>query len=579
MSAVSFDRGPIRIRLAFLVIALVSAFLAMRLFYWQILQWDKLSALARRQQTTDATIPARRGDIRTRDGLTLATDIFLFTISASPQGIPDPAGFAKTLAPALKQTPEAIIGKISVKSGSVILARDAPLEIGTAVQDLKSRMIVEHPELGFASLLIEVKPSRQYPARSLAAQIVGYVNAERNPAYGVEQFMDGELGGVDGVYHGAANALHNDWIPFDLPDSEAPINGTDIVLTIDSGIQQIVETELAKGVKDSRATGGCLIVLNPKTGEVLGMAVYPTADLNAYYDPANTGRYSNAAVSAQYEPGSVFKIVTLAAALDAGTVTTATTFDDNGTFEFGGITVHNHDNLAPGRVTLTDVMRQSLNVEASKISVGLGVERFYEYVRKFGFGALTGIELAAEAGGDVKSVGDGRWRDADLAANAYGQGIAVTPIQMALSIAAVANQGKLMRPHVIREVRYASGKTVRTEPQPVRQVIRPETAQTVTRILADAILGESGNKAAVAGFRVAGKTGTAQIPIFGTFDPRWTIASFAGYLPADDPQFVILVKLDRPQTSEWGSQVASPVFASVAKQLVTVAGLRPDGAR
>jgi cell division protein FtsI/penicillin-binding protein 2 len=577
MSVQASRRASWRVHFAFLVLCVIAVFLAMRLFYWQILQWEKLSALAKRQQTTDASIPARRGDIRTRDGLTLATDVFLFTISTSPKGIPDPMAFARIFAPVLKQTPEAIVAKLKVDSGSVVLARDAPLEVGTAVQDLKNRLLLTQPELGLVSLQIQKRAARQYPAKSLAAQVVGYVNAERRPASGIELFKDGDLRGIDGLYHGAASALRNDWIPFDLPSTEPAVNGADIVLTIDSGIQRIAETELARGVRDSRATGGSLLVLDPKTGDILAMAVYPTADLNLYYDPANISRYTNSTISAQYEPGSVFKIVTLAAALDAGTITPSTTFDDDGSFPFGGITVRNHDNLAPGRVTLTDVMRQSLNVEAAKISVGLGVERFYQYVSKFGFGSRTRVELAAEAEGDVKSAGDGRWRDADLAVNAYGQGIAVTPLQMAAAVAAVANQGRLMRPHVIREIRYPNGQVAKTEPQPVRQAVRPETAQTTTRILMDSILGESDNKAAVPGFRIAGKTGTAQIPVFGAFDPRWTIASFVGYLPATDPRFVILVKLDRPQTSEWGSQVASPVFAAVAKQLVGLAAIPPDG--
>jgi cell division protein FtsI/penicillin-binding protein 2 len=176
----------------------------------------------------------------------------------------------------------------------------------------------------------------------------------------------------------------------------------------------------------------------------------------------------------------------------------------------------------------------------------------------------------------VKAVGDGEWREVDLATNAFGQGIAVTPLQMIVAVSAVANQGKLMRPYVVQEVQPSNGKTRQGNSQVVRQAIRPEIAQTLTRMLADAIIAESTNKASVPGYRIAGKTGTAQIPIAGTLDPRWTIASFAGYLPVDDPQYAILVKLDKPQTSEWGSQVASPVFASVAKQLASLVGLPPD---
>ena len=188
--------------------------------------------------------------------------------------------------------------------------------------------------------------------------------------------------------------------------------------------------------------------------------------------------------------------------------------------------------------------------------------------------------MASEAAGDVKQVGDGRWREVDLGTNSFGQGIAVTPLQMIAAVAAVANGGKLMRPYAIKAIQPANAtQPMETTPEVVRQVIKPETAKTLTKILADAIIGESANKAIVPGYTVAGKTGTAQIPIAGILDPRWTIASFVGYLPADDPRFVILVKLDKPQSSEWGSQVASPVFATIAKQLVVQAGVPPDNIR
>lgn len=579
MSAQIVTRAPFRIRVAFIIVLGIGCVLAGRLFYWQIYQWDKLSGLGASQRTFDSRIPARRGEILTRDGLVLAADVYLYTISVSPQGIANPDDFADELSPILKLPREKILEKLNSSAGSVILARDVPVDVGTAVQDFKNQMGSKRPDLGLANLQIQAKAARQYPARTLAAQVVGYVNVERRAAYGVEQFKDGDLRGIDGTIRGTGNALHDDWIPFDLATSEAPVNGADVILTIDSGMQRIAEAELEKGVKEARAEGGSLIVLDPKTGNILAMAVYPTADLNAYYDPANTGRYSNSAVSAQYEPGSVFKVITTAAGLDAGTLSPGTFFDDSGTLSFGGIVVYNHDHIAPGHVTLTEVLKQSLNVEAAKISIGLGVDRFYQYVRKFGFGVPTRVELAAEASGDVKSAGDGRWRDADLATNSFGQGIAVTPLQMAVAIAAVANQGRLMRPHVIQEIRYANGQVLKIEPEVVRQAVRPQAALALTQLLADSVVGESTSKAIVPGYTIAGKTGTAQIPIFGALDPRWTIASFVGYLPADDARFLILVKLDKPQSSEWGSQVASPVFASVAKQLVSRVGLPPDSVR
>jgi cell division protein FtsI/penicillin-binding protein 2 len=571
MSAQVLPRASARMRWALMAIFAVGLLLAARLFYWQIIRWDEISQRAAQETVTDTTLQARRGSISTRDGQLLAEDNYFYTIKVDPKQIDQPDNLARQLAPILKQSTESIVVRFKTESPPIVLARDVPASVGEAVEDLAKQP-------GMIGLQVTSRRVRVYPGKSFAANIVGFVNTQGVAANGVESFRDSELRGTDGNLSGASDALR-DIIPFDLPTSKPPVDGADISLTIDAGMQHVVETELANAIRTSRAASGCLIVMDPQTGAILALAVWPTADLNDYYNPVNLPRLNNPTVSAQYEPGSVFKIITTAAALDAGTVSPGTYFDDTGIIYVGGRPIKNHDDLAPGRVSLTDVLRMSLNVEAAKMSVGLGAERFYQYVHAFGFGALTRIDLADEIAGTVKTVGDGRWRDADLGANAYGQGISVTPMQMIAAVAAVANRGKLMQPYITQQIRYSNGNVYRATPTVVRQVIRPETAQTLTRLLADAIIGESSNKAVVPGYRIAGKTGTASIPIPGGYDPVNTIASFAGYLPADDPRFVILVKLDKPQTSEWGSQVASPVFAAVAKQLVEMSGLPPDSVR
>ncbi len=578
MASPALTRAPWRIRIAFLLVLGVGGLLAARLFYWQIIQWDRMRVAAEQRATVDAPIPARRGDIRTSEGLLLAGQLPVVTISAAPKRVENADQIALELAPILGQPVNALQAKLDAKTDTVVLARGVSIEIASKIQELKRHYETKRPDPGFAYIDIELTTARQYPLRTLAAPLVGYLNAEGKPAYGIEQYKDRELRGTPGTLHGAVDVLRG-IIPGDLPAREAPTDGADIVLTINAGLQRIAETELGNAIKETRAASGSIVILDPKTGAILAMAVLPTADLNEYFKSANAGRYVNTAIMSEYEPGSVFKIITVAAGLDAGTISPGSVFDDNGSLAFGGITVSNHDRIAPGRVTLTQVLQKSLNVEAAKISIGLGVERFYEYVNRFGFGAITRVELGGETAGAVKAPGDGRWRDSDLATNGYGQGISVTPLQMAVAVAAVANQGKLMHPFIISETQDPTGRITRTQPQVVRQVIRPETAKVLTQLLADAIVAESTNKAVVPGYRVAGKTGTAQIPTYGGYDPRWTIASFAGFLPADDPRLVILVKLDKPQTSEWGSQVASPVFASVAKQSVALLGVPPDAVR
>ena len=571
MAEPTLSRAPLRMRAALIVILAIGFFLAARLFWWQIVEMDKLAARGGDQTKYYAPIFARRGDIVTTDAALLATDVFLYTITATPKDISNPERVARELAPILGQPPDTILAKLKSNDQYVVLAQNVPQAVGGPAQDLKDR-------LGLGGLRVEGGPKRVYPANAFAAHVIGFVNVLRQSEYGIERQFDADLRGVDGSISGSSNA-YRDIIPFELPASKPATDGAKIVLTLHSGIQRIAETELLNAIRDTRATSGTIIVMDVKTGAILAMASYPTADLNAYYDLANKDKYANPAISAQYEPGSVFKVITVACALDAGTVNINSGFDDTGSITIGGRVIKNHEDIAPGHVSLTDVLRLSLNVEAAKISVGLGAERFYQCINRFGFGAPTRIDLAAEVAGKVKSVGDGEWREVDLGTNAFGQGIAATPLQMLAAVSAVANQGKLMRPYIVQEVQPANGRARKTNSEVVRQVIRPETAQTLTRILADAIIAESTNKAVVPGYRIAGKTGTAQIPIAGILDPRWTIASFAGYLPADDPRYAILVKLDKPQTSEWGSQVASPVFASVAKQLVSMVGLPPDSAR
>ena len=545
--------------------------LGARLFYWQIIRWDDLSKRAGNEIGLNRTIEPQRGDISTSDGQLLAKDVFVYTISVEPKSITKPDDLAKQLAPILNMPADKIYSKMMTEKPPVVLAKDVPAMTGEAVIEIQNQD-------GMYGLGVTARRVRVYPNGAFAAPVIGYVNAMRKAAYGIEQFKDTELRGVDGKISGSADALR-EVIPFDMPMNQPAIDGANIVLTIDSAIQRIAETELANSIRTTGATSGSIIVMDPKTGAILAMAVYPTADLNQYFVEANQDKYKNQTVNFYYEPGSTMKIMTVAAGLDAGVITPNSVWDDNGVIYVGGEDVRNHDNLAPGRVNLTQVLQKSLNVEAAKIAIALGADRFYRYIRSFGFGSLTRIELAAETAGDVKSVGDGRWHEIDLATNSFGQGISVTPLQMVAAVGSVANQGKLMRPYIIKQIQQSDGRVFTTSPQMVRQVIKPETAKILTTILAESIIAESTNKAVVTGYKIAGKTGTASIPIPGGYDTTRTIASFAGFLPADDPSFVILVKLDKPLTSDWGSQVASPVFASVAKQLVDVVGIAPDAIR
>jgi cell division protein FtsI/penicillin-binding protein 2 len=410
------------------------------------------------------------------------------------------------------------------------------------------------------------------------AHVLGFVTAERKGAYGVEQFYNTELTGKDGVKRIIADVAGDDPLPFDLPTGTEAQNGASLELTIHSGIQNIAERELTRAVISNGATGGSIVILDARTGAIRGMASYPTANLNQY-GQTPLSSYNNPATSLEYEPGSVFKVVTLACALDYGVVNMSSSFNDTGSVTVGGRTIYNHDFLKPGIVDLVEVMRKSLNVEAARMALLMGANRFYDCVKRFGFGSYARVDLAGEIAGTLKLPGDGRWYEADLGTNAFGQGIAATPLQMASALLVIANDGLWVQPHSVEHKIYPDGKVEDYQMKGSRQAVRRETARLAAQILTSSIGGESTNLAVVPGYKITGKTGTAQIPIPGGYHPTDTIASFGGYFPAEDPRYVIMVKIDRPKRSPWGSQVASPVFASVAQQVAALMALPPDAER
>ena len=306
------------------------------------------------------------------------------------------------------------------------------------------------------------------------------------------------------------------------------------------------------------------------------MTSYPS------YSPNNYGQtddslFTDPNVSEQYEPGSVFKIITMAAGLDSMVVGPMGTIYDGGSIEVGGRVIYNWDRTGHGTVDMTDVLAKSLNVGVAQVAVALGKDRFYTYMKRFGFGRLTEVDLANEGPGTLKTPKDANWHESDLGTNSFGQGIATTPLQIAISIAAVANEGLLMKPYVVERIVDAE-RDVEVQPTIIRRAISENTAKILNDMLAEA-LERADSDAQVEGYSVAGKTGTAQIPMPGGYHPTLTLASFGGYLPADDPQVLILVIIDRPTTSKWGSKTAAPTFSRIARQLAIMLDIPPDDIR
>jgi cell division protein FtsI/penicillin-binding protein 2 len=396
----------------------------------------------------------------------------------------------------------------------------------------------------------------------------------------VEGYHDQELKPIVGKVEAEVSPYGRE-IPLPSKLKSPPRGGKSLILTLDRNIQFIVERELQAALEKYGAESGTIIVMDPRTGALLAIASYPA------YNPNNFGpdvdNLADPSVSGMWEPGSIFKIVTWAAALDAGVISPGTTFYDNGALEVGGRVIRNWDRQGYGQVTMTDGLVHSLNTVAAFISTSMGKDRFYTYLRRFGFGTLTGVDLASEGPGMMKLPGDSNWFPSELGTNSFGQGIATTPMQMIRAAAAVANQGRLMKPYIVHQYvaldeETGAERVIQVEPMMERRAISQEAAETLTTMLIQ-VIERGAKEAQVPGYRVAGKTGTAQVPTPYGYHPTDTIASFVGWAPADDPRFVVLIKLDKPTASPWGSQTAAPTFRAIAQRLLVYMQVAPDQIR
>lgn len=561
--------GP-RWRLLF-VCGLAMAFsllIAGRLFQVQVLRHDYYLSLARQEHWQKESIPARRGTIRASDGQPLAMSVDFESLYANTWQLEDPARAARLLAPILGEPVDKLEARLTLRQEAPVLVKAfLPAEIADRVRGLRLRDIYLKPE-----------PHRLYPEGDLAAQVVGFVGRDHQGLAGLEASQDELLAGKAGILW-AERDTGGDEISLGRRQYQPPEDGQDLVLTIDRVIQRVVEKELAAAVAKQRATGGTVIVMAPRSGAILAMASRPTFDPRdaQLLDPARKELYRNPAVNDLYEPGSVFKVVTYAASLEEGLIGPNSPINDPGLFRYGGMVVRNWDGKAYGTMAAKDALKYSNNVAAATLSTRLGPDTFYRYVRAFGFGQPTGIELGGETPGMVRTNADGQvWSPSDLATNAFGQGLGATPLQMLTAAAAVANEGLLMKPRLIQEMVGTQGRRA-SLPQGVRRVISPATARTLTEMLVYVVENVPGTPAKIPGYRVAGKTGTAEIPTGQGYAQNATIASFIGYAPADDPAFIVLVKIDRPQDSPWGGEVAAPLFKTIAVQLLAYLRLPPGG--
>ncbi len=554
----------LHLRLKFLTLLLVplALLLLWRLVDIQVVRGAEFRQRAARERVRDLTLfEPPRGSIADAHGFPLAFSEPRYRIVVSPPHVRDAAEVAEKLSPILQIPAPTISATIASSLEGVVLAPYASLEQGKQVMEMRLSGVSAH-----------LCWLRHYPHGLLAAPVLGFTAYSGEGFYGLEGYYDRVLRPqkVEVVAEADPSGV---WpLPQEEGDIPSPQRGNHLVLALNLAVQVVAEEELARALSEFGATSGLVIVMDPRTGAVLAMAAQPAFDPSnhqQYLDEGQVEVFLNPAVNAQYEPGSVFKIVTLAAALDSGAVHPQETYIDTGQTEIGGHIIQNWDGRAYGQQDLVGIMGHSLNVGAVWLVQKMGRETFYRYVRAFGFGQPTGVDLQGEVAGEVHMPGDLDWHDSYLGTNAYGQGIAVTPMQMAAAVAAVANEGRLMRPYLVARQIRPDGSVLESRPVVRGQPISPETARAVTEILAQAVEREL-PQATLPNYRIAGKTGTAQIPIPGGYDRRGTIASFVGFGPVEAPRVLILVRLDRPTTSQWASQTAAVLFQRIAARVFPI---------
>ncbi len=535
-----------------------------QLVRWQVVEHDRLKKMAEVEHQNELVIPPRRGEIRDRDGHLLAADLVEYDLSVSPNIVTDPFATADKLA-----------GLLDVPRAELVEILTREVDWTPIVQNISQEQVEKVLEWDIVGLKLEPKTRRVYPEGDSAAHLLGFVNGNGDGFYGIEGYYDGVLRGKAGMQIGERSPF-GEIIPLGANHFVPPVSGGILYLTIDRGIQYMVEQELERAVVSYGAQRGSVVVLNPKTGALLAQASYPTYDPNNYSDSAEE-LFFDPVVSEQYEPGSVFKIITMAAGLDSGVVKPDSVIYDGGYMEVGGQVIYNWDRQGHGTVDMTTVLAKSLNVGVAQVAISMGKDRFYNYIKRFGFGRLTEIDLGSEGPGTLKTPQDASWYASDLGTNSFGQGIAVTPIQIADAVAAVANSGLLMKPYMVDRV-VQGDQEVQVKPAVVRRAISIHTAHTLTNMLVTA-LEQAGSEALLDNYRIAGKTGTAQIPVPGGYHPTLTLTSFVGYLPADNPEALVLVIIEEPTTSRWGSKTAAPTFKRIAEQLVIMLDIPPDKVR
>ncbi|MCS7172275.1 MAG: penicillin-binding transpeptidase domain-containing protein [Armatimonadetes bacterium] len=534
--------------------------------YWQATRSEAMRSLAVRQQQDLLVLAASRGRIYDRNGRELATNVPTLSAYAIPRNIRNPQAFARRVAAVLGVPPERILARLTPDRYFVWIARHLAPQ---AAQQLRALGLTD--QLGF-----EREERRAYPLGPLAGQVLGFTGIDNQGLWGVEARYDAVLRGTPGQAVRVRDALGREILE-GRRVLVSPKNGADLFLTLDTVVQHIAERELQEALQVHGARAGVAVVMDVRSGELLAVANVPRFDPNRYAQ-TSPEVWRNRAVAEVYEPGSTFKVVVMGAALESGAVSPKTLFRCPGSLQVpGGHRIREAQGEAHGEVRPADILRLSCNVGAALTAARLGPDRLYKAILRFGFGQPTGVELPGEAAGIVRPPSE--WTGPDLYTLGFGQGIAVTPLQLLRAVAAIGNGGLLVRPTLISFLRSPDGRALELlQASPPVRVLSPQTARRLLEMMVRAVVEGTGRAAAVEGYTVAGKTGTAQKPgPRGGYLPGKYVSSFVGLVPASSPRLAILVLLDEPRGAYYGGVVAAPVFRRIASQVLWHLRIPPDG--
>lgn len=569
-----------RINIVLALIFIFSGAIFCRMFNWQVLKHSFYVALAQEQHSFLGQLLPDRGEIFIKDKSNLkltgdrsesyfpvAVNNPGFAVTAVPRDIKDIGGTVKILEELLGISAENLTKSLSKPNDSYeILAHKVSAETAAKIE-----------KADLTGIMSEKETWRYWPENNFMSHVLGFVGfsgSKRIGQYGLEAYYNDKLEGESGVIE-TEQAVGGKWISFGMKQYVPAQNGVDLILTIDRSIQYKVEQVLNKKAEEIKAKSASAIVMDPATGKILAMASWPNFDLNNYSSVRNYNVFLNSNIQSRYEPGSVIKSFTMAAALNEGKITPETTYEDKGKMIINGWPVSNAENKVYGAQTMTQVLENSINTGAIFASIRLGKDNFLEYLKNFGFDVSTGVELQGEIAGDLSNLDDKK--DVNFANASFGQGIAMTPLELVTAFSSLVNGGKLMKPYIVEKILEGDKVIEEHYPETIRQIISEATSAKISSMLVSVVENGHSKGASVKGYWIGGKTGTAQAPFEdkkGYSDK--TIHTFVGFGSAPDPKFVVLIKFNEPETVPYADYSATPAFNEIAKFLVNYLEIPPN---